>query len=253
MDAVSLLYGRRKKTMIVRDIMTTKLVTVEPDDTLAHATNLFRQYHVHHLPVTRNIYRTSPEGVRTTTLICEGMISVQDIDLASASARERNNQQQPWQERRIVEVMHRALLRVTPNTSVAAAAQILVERGINCLPVIEYTPIDNETRVVLVGLVTRSDLLLALARAMGSSEPGMQLDIALPMGDVRPLARTLLLADEMHVHIGSVMATPDTHGKLSVGTLRLGTINPSPLLVRLQQEGILFSFGNPLYAEQQKQ
>ncbi|HEX6553930.1 MAG TPA: CBS domain-containing protein [Ktedonobacteraceae bacterium] len=30
--------------MIVRDIMTTKLVTVEPDDTLGHAAQLLRQH-----------------------------------------------------------------------------------------------------------------------------------------------------------------------------------------------------------------
>ncbi len=41
--------------MIVRDIMTTKLVTVAPDDTLAHAANVLRQYQFHHLPVVRTV------------------------------------------------------------------------------------------------------------------------------------------------------------------------------------------------------
>jgi CBS domain-containing protein len=34
--------------MIVHDIMTTKLITVAPDDTLAHAANLLRQYRFHY-------------------------------------------------------------------------------------------------------------------------------------------------------------------------------------------------------------
>lgn len=230
--------------MIVRDIMTKKLITVEPDDTLAHATNLLRQYHFHHLPVTRKLYQKSPEGVRTTTLLCEGMISTQDIDIAAAVARSRGGDPASWQERRIVEVMHRALLRVTPTTSVSAAAQILVERGLNCLPVVEYRQVEAASQVLLVGLVTRSDLLQALARAMGAFEPGMQLDIALPQGDIRPLAQTLLLAHSMHMHVHSVLATPDEHGQLCSATLRLGTINPSPLLMRLRNESIQYSYGD---------
>lgn len=37
--------------MIVRDMMTTQLVTVAPDDTLGHACNLLREHRFHHLPV----------------------------------------------------------------------------------------------------------------------------------------------------------------------------------------------------------
>jgi len=42
------------------------------------------------------------------------------------------------------------------------------------------------------------------------------------------------------------MAVPLSEGVPSVATLRLGTINPAPLLVRLQEEGIRYSFGNPV-------
>ena len=46
--------------MIVRDIMTTHLVTVTPGDTLAHAATLLRQHQFHHLPVVRR-----PQGSRS--------------------------------------------------------------------------------------------------------------------------------------------------------------------------------------------
>ena len=42
-----------KGLMIVSEVMTTKLVTVAPDDTLSHAANLLRQYQFHHLPVVK--------------------------------------------------------------------------------------------------------------------------------------------------------------------------------------------------------
>src|SRR2546428_232968 len=157
--------------MIVQDIMTTKLVTVAPDDTLSHAANLLRQYQIHHLPVVRQI--RLPAGAQKTGY------SVQ------------------------------------------------------------------KAQTILVGLLTRSDLLMALARAMGIFEPGMQLLIPLPLGDMTPLAKTLLLTTELHVQVHSVIVVPQDR-RPRVATLRLGTINPSPLLIRLREENIEYTFADPL-------
>jgi acetoin utilization protein AcuB len=137
-------------------------------------------------------------------------------------------------------------LRVTPTTSIAAAAQMLVDRNLNYLPVVDYGVVQDENRALLVGLITRSDLLLTLARVMGALEPGMQLDILLSGGNIAALGRALTLASELHMHVLSVIASPDADGVIRVATLRLGTINPTPLLIRLRAETIQFSFGNPL-------
>jgi acetoin utilization protein AcuB len=237
--------------MIVRDIMTTRLVTVAPDDTLAHAASLFRQYGFHHLPVARTVNLSISEQAaerepRRTALMLQGVLTAQDINMAAAIDRRDEASAGMWQERRVAEVMHRALIRVTPTTSVAAAAQIMVERGLDYLPVVEYSQADQENRAILVGLITRSDLLNALSRAMGAFEPGMQLDIVLPPGDMTPLTRTLLLAAELHVPIRSIIAAPlASEGVPHSATLRLGTIYPTPLLMRLQREGIQYSFGTP--------
>ncbi|GAC1568359.1 MAG: hypothetical protein NVS3B14_17320 [Ktedonobacteraceae bacterium] len=182
------------------------------------------------------------------------MLTSQDIDLAAAVGTSSSDiLRQAWQERRVLELMHRATMRVTPTTSVAAAAQILVERGLNCLPVVEYerpeqTPAGQQDealiRPLLVGLLTRSDLLLALARSLGAFEPGMQLSIALPRGDLTPLAKTLTLAAELHIQVRSVLAAPLEGNVPLSATVRLGTIHPAPLLVRLQEEHIDYSFAD---------
>ena len=237
--------------MIVRDIMTTKLTTVAPDDTLSHATNLLRQHQKHQLPVVRTI--TIPSSghkeyqSHETLLVLEGMLTSQDIDLVVALARQdasNDTPHRPWQEQRVVEVMHRALIRVSPITSVAAAAQILVDRGLNYLPVVEYRQVNEETQTLLVGLLTRSDFLLALARSMGAFEPGMQLDILLPLGNTAPLAETLRIAAELHIQVRSIIAAPLTSTVPFVANVRIGTINPSALLVRLQEAGIAYSLVN---------
>src|SRR5215467_255854 len=154
--------------MIVSEVMTTKLVTVAPDDTLSHAANLLRQYQFHHLPVVKiakAIGTFEPNHPTHERLLLEGLLTSQDIELAASSSRWSSSDllQHPWQERRIVEMMHREMICVSPNTNVAAAAQIIVERGLNCLPVVEYEPIrqsageqanEEETPAVLVGLLT---------------------------------------------------------------------------------------------------
>lgn len=161
-----------EQTVIVQDIMTTGLITVAPDDTLAHAANLLRQHQFHHLPVVQTVYLAPQPGERKrqARLLLEGLLTSQDIDLAAALGEQQADGPSAvnWMERKVVEVMHRALMRVTPTTTVASAARMLVERNLNYLPVVEYDGTEQEDKAVLVGLVTRSDLLIALARAMGS-------------------------------------------------------------------------------------
>src|SRR2546421_6720647 len=240
--------------MIVREIMTTKMITVTADDTLSHAANLLRQFQIHHLPVVRHIHAPETEKIEEdmpkTLLILEGLLTSLDIDLVVALDKQRSSGDllhRPWYGQRVAEVMHRASMRVTPTTSAGAAAQILVERGLNCLPVVEYEQVGGgpEAQTVLIGLLTRSDLLIALARAMGIFEPGMQLIIPLPLGDMTPLAQTLLLMAEMHVQVHSIIVAPQKSAP-RIATLRLGTINPSPLLVRLREANIAYTFADPL-------
>lgn len=237
--------------MIVRDIMTTKLITVEPDDTVGHAVNLLRQHQIHQLPVAHTLMLPDTQSTQYQSAkklhIFEGMLNSQDVDVLAALARQNASSdllRQPWQEQRVSEVMHRASIRVTPITSVAAAAQILVERGLSALPVVEYNRVDKqseETRPILLGLLSRSDLLLAFARSMGAYEPGMQLQIELPLGNMAPLAETLNIAAELHVPIRSIIAAPLVDSVPLLATVRMGTINPTMLLVRLQKASIQYT------------
>ncbi len=234
--------------MIVREVMTTKLVTITPDDTLSHAVSLFRQHQFHHLPVVRAARKQAETpGTRPRTRaslpVLAGLLTSSDIDLAVAVETERSGD---------ASVMQRATMRVTPTTSAAAAAQVLVERGLNCVPVVEYDdaeptgePAEPETRTLLAGLLTRSDLLLALARALGTYEPGMDLTVELPGADLAPLAGLLLMAQELHIQVRSILAAPLEGSVPRVATVRLGTINPAPLLVRLHEAGIHYTFADP--------
>ena len=243
--------------MIVSEVMTTKLVTVSPDDLLSHAANLFRQYQFHHLPVVKGSHAqgtwiTEPQTQKPEAVLA-GLLTSQDIDLAAAIGTQSSGValQRPWQDWHVAEVMHSGTITVSPTTGVAAAAQLLVERGLNCLPVIEYDDAEGreqavgESPAVLVGLLTRSDILMAMARSLGAFQPGMQLRISLPSGDITPLANLLLLAAELHIKVQSVLAAPLEGDLPHVATVHLGTINPAPLLLQLHEKHILYTFVDP--------
>ena len=55
---------------------------------------------------------------------------------------------------RVKEIMVAPVVTVTPETSVAEAADMMMQRGLGCLPVVE--------REKLVGIVTKTDLLRCL-------------------------------------------------------------------------------------------
>lgn len=229
--------------MIVREVMTTDLVTVEPNDTLSHAVHLLRQHHFHHLPVVvRKCTGQEKYPLRSQSeLIFKGLLTASEIEIAIALAQQEAQQNplaRPWQEQQVIELISPTLLTVAPTTSLAAAAQLLVEHELNCVPVLEPGLGEPASEDLLVGLLTRSDLLLALARLLGAFEPGTQVTIPLAEQCIAPLARALLIADELRIGVQNVLIAPVPLHVPRSASLRLCTINPGPFLRRLAQEGI---------------
>lgn len=233
--------------MIVRDIMTTHLVTVKPDDTLAHAVTLVRQRQFHHLLVVRDIKAPVQEGVTDTQQIAHefvGLLTAQDFDLTPKHVRHDSSSDilsRTWQEQRVAEVMDASPVCVTSMVSIGAAAQLFLEHRLSCLPVVEYVQEEQTVRTLLVGVLTRSDLLRAISHAMGTFEPGMQLHISLPDGNITPLVETLQIILNLHIPIVSILAAPSNDDVLNNATLRLRTINSFPLVRELKAADITYS------------
>lgn len=129
----------------VSDVMTTHLVTLRLDDTLRLADDMLNLTHVRHFPVM--------DGDRLA-----GIVGQDDLLHASMAALVR----QPKRTLRKVlgDVAVKDLMKpattIASETSIHDAAEIMVERGIECLLVLD----DGK----LVGLVTRTDLLRELAK-----------------------------------------------------------------------------------------
>jgi len=96
--------------MIVKEVMTTKLVTVVPDDSLSHAANLLRQFQIHHLPVVRHVpvpgAQMTGQSTHQELLELQGLLTSQDIDLVVALDKQRSSGdllRRPWYEQRVGE------------------------------------------------------------------------------------------------------------------------------------------------------
>jgi len=135
--------------MRVRDIMSTDVVTLIEDETLAHAKRCMDLGRIRHLPVLRG-----------SKLV--GLVTHRDLLAASFSIFA---EVEPAEQRRIfvtvpvVEAMHRDVITVGPDESVADAAYILLDNKWGCLPVVND---DGD----LLGIVTEADFLRLTVRLL---------------------------------------------------------------------------------------
>jgi CBS domain-containing membrane protein len=128
--------------MKIRDLMTTDVVTLTEEETLAHAQRCMARGRIRHLPV-----------IRDKRLV--GLITHRDLLAASFSIFaevEASEQRRVFSTVPVVEAMHRDVVTVSPNLDVAQAARILLENKYGCLPVV-----DSEGD--LLGIVTEADFL----------------------------------------------------------------------------------------------
>jgi len=122
--------------------MTTALVTVHADASLADALDAMRTANIRHLPVVDKRGR----------LI--GIVS--DRDLIHLPRKGKHAAQ------RVDEVMSRDVVSVAPGTLAREAAALLVDRKIGALPVL-----DDE--LALVGVVTETDFLRLVVETLGGA------------------------------------------------------------------------------------
>ena len=131
----------------VRTIMSTRTVTVTMDDSLARARELFNEHHFHHLLV-----------VQGPTLL--GIISDRDLLKAvspNIGRLSETDRDRATLNKRAHQIMSRTLITVTADTTVEAAARLLLEHRVSCLPVVT-------TDRHLEGIITWRDLLHAYLR-----------------------------------------------------------------------------------------
>jgi len=129
------------KGMQVHEIMSTDLEVVDRNDNLQAVEERMATKQLRHLAVLEQ-----GEVV--------GMVTQRDLFKAAMSSTMgygEKAQKAYLQSVRVKEIMVYPVVTVSPDTSVAAAADLIINKGIGCLPVVDDTK--------LVGMVTKTDLL----------------------------------------------------------------------------------------------
>jgi acetoin utilization protein AcuB len=203
--------------MLVQDVMRSTVVTITPKTTLPQAIRLVQQRGIRHLPVVDN-----------DKLV--GIVSDRDLKLAMASpatsleVRELNYL---LDRLAVAEIMTRSVMTIAPMFPMEEAARLMVKEKISALPVTEGGR--------LVGIVTETDVLELLVKAMGAGEPSSRLDVAL--GD-RPsaLAEVVKAVEAAGATISSIVTLASRAG-LKEAVIRVATINPGPTIKALEARG----------------
>jgi len=130
---------------LVRQVMSTKLFTVGPDDIVDYVASVMHWEHIRYIPVEDD------EG-RLVGLVSQRHL-LQLVAQGSALNRVQGVTVQT--------IMKRDLITVTPDTPTLEAIEILRQRNIGCLPVIQ-----NDK---LVGIVTLYDILTVSSKLLEKS------------------------------------------------------------------------------------
>lgn len=134
--------------MLVKDYMTTKLVTVEMDDSLATVRDIFQNTGFHHLLV---VEQGSVVGVMSDRDLLRHLSPY--VGTASETQRDAATL-----HKHVHQVMMRKPVTLTPDSELAEVLDKFRQKDVTCLPVV-----DPQSKRV-VGIVTWRDML----RLMGT-------------------------------------------------------------------------------------
>ncbi len=129
--------------MSIEAIMSKKVVVTTADATLASLRSVFTEAHFQHVPVVDSMQRVI--GIVSVKDFYKALSPVADSASAQTAQLFENN-------RKVRSIMTSPVVCISPDTTVIAAATLLVERNISCLLV-------TNPQQKLLGIVSWKDIL----------------------------------------------------------------------------------------------
>ncbi len=172
-------------------IMHTDLITVSPSTSLEDANILIKKKKIDHLLVVND------DGKLV------GILSDRDVKQywASPATTLSNHELNYLLQQVLVEmVMIKAVITISPNTTIERAALLMQENDINALPVME----DEK----LVGIITSTDVMGVLLSAIGISAESIRLGV-LVKDSIGNLANVSAVLSKEQINIQSLLSWPE--------------------------------------------
>ena len=163
--------------MLITDWMIENVITVSPKTSLLHCKALYKEHKINHLPVVdeerKVLGLVSSSDIRAfVPQRSTGLEILEALDVMSETV--------------VSELMVKNPYCINYNNTVEQAAQVMFDRHVGCLPVID----ENQR---LIGIITGWDVFRALLSISGADQPGDEAGFILPNepGTVRELLEIL--------------------------------------------------------------
>lgn len=202
--------------MIVEEVMQTNVHTLSPDDTIATALQLCRDYKIRHIPITNE------KGALV------GLVTDRDIKDATPSILQKETGEEEL-NKPLHLIMKENVITGHPLDFIEDIAAALYEHNISCIPVVQNGDI--------VGILTETDVLHTFVELTGVNQPGSRIEVKVP-NKAGMLFEVLQVLNERHANIHSVLLYPDrTDENYKVITFRVRTMNPVGVVDDLKKAG----------------
>jgi len=201
--------------MLVGRRMTKDPKTVSPEDTLTRAADIMRESRINHLPVV--------EGGKLVGILSD--TDLRNASLASGPLPAAEGSKD--RDRRVRDVMKTEVWSLTPEDSVEDALLIICRKKFGALPVLSGD--------LLVGIITKIDLLNAIIDVLNLDEVGLRIEVSLPrtLGRLEELAAAL---EGLSARVRSGIITPRKGTDRMIALLRLDTIDGPKVIAALRAQ-----------------
>ena len=210
--------------MRIKDMMTKNPITVDSKTLVLDAQKIMRENKIRRLPVV-------DKGELVGILTQHDLLMASPSPATSLSVHELNYL---LSKMKVSEIMKKNPVTITPDTPFEEALKIGQDKKIGSFPVVENGK--------LVGMVTESDIVRVLMRALGIKEEGSRITIEGLGEKLGDLEKIIQIVEQHQTVILSMMSLPRPEKKDWMIILRLKTTDPDPIVKDFKKAGFLVTY-----------
>lgn len=205
--------------MRIRDVMTKNPITVDSETLVLDAQRMMKENNIRRLPV---VDKGNLVGIVTQ----HDLLQASPSPATSLSIHELNYL---LAKMKVKEVMKKNPFTLTPDTPFEEALRIGQDKKIGSFPVMD--------KGKLVGIITESDTVRFLTRALGLREEGSRVTIEGLGGKFGDLEKIIAIANQRQTIILSMISLARPEKKDWMIVLRLKTTDPDPIVRDFKKAG----------------
>ncbi|CAM3302853.1 CBS and ACT domain-containing protein [Streptococcus pluranimalium] len=205
--------------MAVKDFMTSKVIYISPDTTVAHASDKMKAQDLRRLPVIEND--------RLVGLVTEGTMA--DATPSKATSLSIYEMNYLLNKTKIRDIMIRDVITVSQEASLEDAIYIMMKHKVGVLPVV-----DNDQ---LYGIITDRDIFKAFLEVSGYGEEGLRLNILLN-DTIGSLEKVVRVISDANLNIHRTVVANHKSGKTLVEIQIQGQADTQALQKAMEEQGI---------------